>query len=322
MSGGMADILLIKTSSLGDVVHQMPAVTDARRARPDLHLTWVVEDAFAPLARLHPGVDEVLPVSFRRWRKTLAVPSAWNNSMREIRLFMGRLRGRRYDIVLDTQGLVRTGMMARAARGERHGYDSASIREPAAAWFYDCRHAVGRNLHAVTRNRILTGLALGYAPQERLDYGLARAAPEGVEPLAILFHATSRADKEWPEAHWLALGRELRARGYRLLLPWGNARERERSQRLAAGLPGASVPEAMPVDAVARLIATAALVVGVDTGLLHLAAAYGVPLVAIFTASEPGLTGPVGAGPIAIVGSRGVVPPAAEVIAALPPPPH
>jgi heptosyltransferase-1 len=203
------------------------------------------------------------------------------------------------------------------ARGRRHGYDRASIREPVASMFYDVRHSVSRALHAVERNRTLTGLALGFAPEGAPDFGLDRArfAKPG-ERYAVLLHATARPEKEWPAAHWIALGRALSSRGLKLVLPWGDAAERARSEEIAAALPQAQVPERRPLDAVAGLIAGAELVVGVDTGLLHLAAAFGVPLVAIFAGSEPVLTGPVGSGPIAVLGTHGAAPAAEEVIEA------
>ncbi len=134
---------------------------------------------------------------------------------------------------------------------------------------------------------------------------------------AVLLHATAQREKEWPVEHWIALGQSLRGRGLRLVLPWGNAREQERSRAIAAALPDADVPDLQPLDAVARLIAGASLVVGVDTGLLHLAGALGVPLVGIFVGSEPGLTGPIGQGPIAVVGGKGEMPAASAVIAAV-----
>ena len=157
-----------------------------------------------------------------------------------------------------------------------------------------------------TRNRVLSGLALGYAPQGAPDYGLDRArfAASG-ERYAVLLHATARAGKQWPETNWIALGAMLAARGLDLVLPWGTAAELARSERIAQALPRARVPERSPLDAVAGLIAGAQLVVGVDTGLMHLAAALGVPLVAIFAGSRPGLTGPVGSGPIAVLGAEG-----------------
>jgi heptosyltransferase-1 len=200
-------------------------------------------------------------------------------------------------------------VIARVARGRRHGYDARSIREPAAAAFYDIRHSVSRELHAVERNRILSGLALGYAPQGAADFGIGRARLAGAGPrYAVLLHATARPEKEWPEVHWIELGSALGRDGLELVLPWGTAAERARSERLASALPNARVPERAPIDAIAELVAGAAFVVGVDTGLLHLAAALGVPLVAIFAGSKPALTGPVGSGPLAVLGALGEAP--------------
>jgi lipopolysaccharide heptosyltransferase I len=311
----MADILFIKTSSLGDVIHHMPALVEARRRRPDARLAWVVEEAFAPLVRLHPAVDEVIPVASRRWRHALLSAATW----RDVRAFRRLVRSRVYDAVIDTQGLLRTAVIARVARGRRHGYDAASIREPLAARFYDVRHRVSRDLHAIDRNRILTGLALGYSAAGADEFGLdrSRLADAPGAPYAILLHATAQEIKQWPEECWIALGRALAARGLGLLLPWGTEAERQRSERIAAGVPGARVPDRRPLDRLARRIAAAQFVVGVDTGLLHLAAALGVPLVGIFVGSEPGLTGPKGRGPIAIVGGRGAMPQPDDVLDAL-----
>jgi lipopolysaccharide heptosyltransferase I len=311
----MSDVLFIKTSSLGDVIHHMPALTEAWRRRPDARFTWVVEEAFAPLVRLHPAVSEVIPVASRRWRGTLMRPSTW----REIADFRRALRARAYDAIVDSQGLFRSAVTARLARGRRHGYDAASIRERAAAMLYDVHHPVARDLHAIARNRMLTGLALGYAPEGAIDFGLSRSglAAGAGQPYGVLLHATARPAKEWPEASWIALGRALRARGTALVLPWGSEAERMRSGRIAAALGEARVPDRQPLDQVARLVAGAAFVVGVDTGLLHLAAVLGVPLVAIFGASAPGLTGPMGQGPIAVVGGRHVRPSVSEVAGAL-----
>lgn len=310
----MPDILFIKTSSLGDVIHHMPALTEARTRHPDARFTWMVEEAFAPLVRLHPGVDEVIEVASRRWRGALWRPKTWG----EIRRFAGTLRSRRYDFVIDTQGLIRTGIITRFARGERHGYDAESIREKLATRFYDARHRVDRGLHAVERNRRLTGLALGYVPEGPSHYGLnrMRLAASSPWPYALLLHASARREKQWPEPRWMEFGAAL-AGSFDLIIPWGSEAEHERSLRLASVVRTARVPERQPIDAIARLIAGAALVVGVDTGLLHLAAALGVPLVGIFTASEPDLTGPVGSGPIEIVGTKGAMPKVAEVLEAV-----
>jgi heptosyltransferase I len=311
----MAEILFIKTSSLGDVVHHMPAISDARRRLPDARLTWVVEEPYAPLARLHPGVDDVIPVASRRWRSQLHRPETWS----EIGRFRRTLRERQFDAIVDTQGLLRTALITKAARGVRHGYDTASIREPLASLFYDVRHQVEWRCHAIPRNRMLTGRALGYEPAPQIDFGLERAAVAGParNPYAVLIHGTARADKEWPQSNWLAVARALADRGLGVVLPWGAADERRRSNEIVAALGRGSVPDRRPLDEVAALIAGASVVVGVDTGLLHVAAALGVPLVAIFVGSEPGLTGPLGCGPITVVGGKGATPDAAEVLRAL-----
>ena len=143
----MNGILFIKTSSLGDVVHQMPAVTDAHRHYPDVRLTWVVEEAFAPLARLHPAIDKVISVSTRRWRSQLLSAQTWS----EVSAFKAKLKSVHAEKVIDTQGLIRSALIARTASGERHGYDAASIKEPVASWFYDVKHTVAREQHAVAR---------------------------------------------------------------------------------------------------------------------------------------------------------------------------
>jgi len=308
----MTAILFVKTSSLGDVVHQMPAMTDARRHRPDARLLWVVEEAFAPLARLHPAIDEVIPVATRRWRSHLLSPATWA----EMSAFKAKLHAAKADIVVDTQGLIRSGLIARAAGGVRHGYDASSIREPFASRFYDIRHGVARDQHAVARNRQLTALSLGYRIETAIDYGLVRPPRGDGAPYAVLLHGTSRAAKEWREVDWIGTGKWLAGQGLDVLLPWGNERERLRSARVAAAIPGSRILEKQPLDALAKVIAGAALVVGVDTGLLHLAAAYGVPLVAVFLATDPGLTGPVGSGPITVVGGKAAYPSFERVIEA------
>jgi heptosyltransferase-1 len=310
----MADILFIKTSSLGDVIHHMPALTEARKRRPDARFAWLVEEAFAPLVALHPAVSEVIPVAWRRWRRSLYAPA----TLAEVVGSLRTIRARRYDEIVDSQGLLRSGMIARIAHGRRHGYDRSSIREPLASAFYDMRHGVSRALHAVERNRILTGLALGYEPEGAPDFGLdrARLASPG-HRYAVLLHATARPDKEWPVANWIALGKAFARDEIEFVLPWGTPPERAHSESIAAALPHARVPERAPLDAVARLIAGAQFVVGVDTGLLHLAAALGVPLVAIFAGSKPSLTGPVGSGPLAVLGAAGKPPSVDEVTAAI-----
>jgi heptosyltransferase-1 len=307
----MTGILIIKTSSLGDVVHQMPAITDAARIYRGLRITWVVEEAFAPLARLHPGVAEVIPVATRRWRSQLLQPSTWQ----EILAFRARLRAQAFDKVIDTQGLIRSAAMAWLASGQRHGYDAESVREPIAARLYDVTHSVARDMHAVRRNRLLTGLSLGYRAPVEIDYGLPVSQPDGSR-YAVLLHGTSRPNKEWREQDWIELGQWLHSQGLDVVLPWGTEPERLRSERLSRRIQNSRILPRQRLDGTARIISNAALVVGVDTGLLHLAAAYRVPLLGLYLATDPGLTGPRGSGRMEVLGGNDRKPSAAQAIAA------
>jgi heptosyltransferase I len=305
----MSDILLIKTSSLGDVIHYMPALSDARRYRPDARFIWVVEEAFAPLVQLHPAVAEVIPVASRRWRGALHRVSTWQ----EIQAFRRTLRARNDDLVIDAQGLFRSALIAQMAHGRRHGYDRKSVRELPAAWLYQVRHKVDRNLHAIVRNRALTAMALGYTYGGPPEYGLVRRRRAGTR-YSVLLHATARPEKQWPEERWVNLGKVIANLGGDVVLPAGNDEERARSERIAAAIPRGRVLDRQPLDVMTNVLGAASFVVGVDTGLLHLGAALGVPVVGIFAGSEPGLTGPVGAGPIAIVGSKAHLPTVDEVV--------
>lgn len=310
----MPDILFIKTSSLGDVIHHMPAVTDARKHLPGARFSWAVEQAYVPIAALHPAVDEVISVPIRRLRRSALSWSAW----RDVRSFIGTVRSRPYDAIVDTQGLFRTGLVSRLARGKRHGYDRASVRERGAAMFYDIHHGVPRDMHAIARNRALVGLALGYTPDGPPDFGLDRDSLAGAvrAPYAILLHGTAQRAKEWPEEHWQALARTLE-QDINLLVPYGSDQERARAERIADKLERTRVPIYRSLDEMARMIAGASFVVGVDTGILHLAAALSVPLVAIFCGSKPHLTGPLGSGPIEILGSARSIPGVDEVLDAV-----
>ncbi len=311
----MTEILFIKTSSMGDVLHHMPAITDARRHFPEARITWVVDEMYAPLAALHPAVNEIITIAQRRWRKQIFSGGSW----REFFTALKKLRAWNFDKVIDTQGLVRTGLMAKLAYGERHGYDAESIREPFAARFYDVNHKVGWDLHVIARNRTLTARALGYEVEGAPDYGFDRAKikPGASENYAIIFHATAKAKKEWPEDRWIEVARELSKRGLEVVLPWGNEVERARSERIAAAVPNARVPDRVPIMDVAKLIAGAKLVCGVDTGFLHIAAALGVPVVAVFTITKSHTAIPMGPGKVEMIGAANGLPEVRDVIAAI-----
>ena len=308
----MPRILFIKTSSLGDVVHNCPAVSDVARCLPGAAIDWVVEDSFAEVAALHAHVRRVIPVSIRRWRSGLLQPATWS----EMAGFRAALRAERYDAVIDSQGLVKSALVAAMARGRKHGLDRASAREPFATRFYDAKHAVPAQEHAVARNRVLAAAALGYEVPAGCDYGL-RAAGEpplrASAPYALLLTMTSRNDKLWAEERWRALGRWLHDRGLQCLLPWGSEEERRRCARIATAIPGAVVPPHVPLAGLARLARDARCVIGVDTGLAHLAAALGVTVAGLYCGSDPALTGLHGDGRVRNLGSTGRPPEVAEV---------
>jgi heptosyltransferase-1 len=305
--------LLVKTSSLGDVIHNLPVVTDLRRQYPECKIDWVVEEGIADIARLHPGVRRVIPVALRRWRKSLFATATW----REMCAFRASLQEQDYDLVIDTQGQLKSALIARMARGRRCGFTASSAREPMAARFYDAAFEVPKDLHAVERNRRLAALAGGYIAPTTPDYGIAAPpAPTHGQTSAVLLTATSRDDKLWPQDRWIAAGRALNERGLACLLPAGSATERKRAMQIAQAIPGAVALPPMSLPELAAQLADARIVIGVDTGLVHLAAALGRPTLALFCASDPALTGVVSRTPAINLGSRGQPPSVEHVLAA------
>lgn len=299
---------------MGDLVHTLPALTDLAARFPALKIDWLAEESFADIARLHPAVDKVIPLALRRWRKALWKTSTW----REFACMRAELNAEHYDVVLDSQGLLKSAVLGKLVKGgPLVGYDARSIREPLASRLYHKTYAVSREQDAVSRNRLLFGQAFGYVPDlSRCDFGVRCGArlPWAPPAYAVLLTATSRASKEWPEAHWLELGRQLHTRyGLQAVLPWGAPHERERAERLAAALPDAVVAPRMRLTDCAALLGHAACVVGVDTGLTHLANAVDVPLVAIYTDTDPAKTGVVAGARAVNLGHAGACPSVDEV---------
>lgn len=287
-------VLIVKTSSMGDVIHTFPAIEDAGLNRPDVTFDWCVEEAFAGIVALHPAIDRIHTVAIRRWRKALFDGGTW----REAALLRSTLRDCRYDLVIDAQGLLKSALVARQAAAPIAGFDRSSAREPSATLFYDVTYAVPRDLHAIERTRRLFGLALGYQPDlSTLDSGIV--PPPGdiagiAGKTALLLHGTSREDKKWPVEDWIETARMLVDRGMTPVTTWSNEREKTVAEAIAEAVPQTVVVPKSSLSGVAAIIGRSTLVIGADTGLTHLASAFGLPTVAVFLATEPGLTGPRG----------------------------
>jgi heptosyltransferase-1 len=289
------NILLVKLSSLGDVVHAMPAVQDLRAALPDARIDWVLERAFAPLVQRCEGVQRVIPCELRRWRKA---PLA-RATRAEWRAFRQDLHAQAYDAVIDLQGLTKSALVAHMARlapgGKRYAManrTAGSSYEAPTRWVADVAIPLDPQVHAVQRSREVCARAFGYALSGPPRYGLASGdGPR--DATVVLIHGSSRADKCWPEAHWVALGRRLVAQGHALGLPHGSDEERERSQRLAQAIgPQAEVWPRLALDALTQRMARCAGAIGVDSGLSHIAVALDLPHVQVYNFDTAWRTGP------------------------------
>lgn len=319
------NILIVRVSSLGDVVHNMPMVADIRRHYPDANIDWVVEEAYTSLVRLNPHVRNIIPIALRRWRKSLGSAA----TRAEIAGFYRQLRNEAYDLVFDTQGLLKTSIVMRMARlapgGKRVGLANAtegSGYEPLSRIFHTQSVPVGLHTHAVLRARTVAAVALGYAPDGAADFALGAPTPDNApdwlpqQPYAVFFHGTARAAKQWAPENWVAVAQALHARNLPVLLPWGNPKEKQAAERLAALMPQATVLPALSLMEAVTLVRQAALVVGLDTGLTHIAAAYCRPTVEMYCDSPRWKTEGNWSPNIINLGDSGAPPDVAEVEAA------
>lgn len=292
-------VLIIKTTSLGDVIHTLPALTDAGKTIPGIRFDWVVEQPFAEIPAWHPLVDKVIPVAVRRWRKQplQAIKSA------EWQQFYASLRSTQYDLVIDAQGLVKSALLARLAPGKRAGLNFRSAWEPVASLLYNEVYAVNPEQHAVARVRQLFAAALGYAapmtvPDYGLDSGRLPQPSQEYQNYMVFLHGTTWATKHWPEGYWRQLAQRVTEAGYQLLLPWGSDSEQQRAERIAANLANGKVLPKMALLEIAGILSQAVAVIAVDTGLGHLAAALNVPTINLYGPTNPVLTGTAGANQI------------------------
>ncbi|AQS51431.1 lipopolysaccharide heptosyltransferase I [Paenalcaligenes hominis] len=307
-------ILIVRTSSLGDLVHMLPAITDIKTRFPDAQIDWVVEESFAQIPAWHPAIHEVIPVAHRRWRKQW-----WSaQSKKERHAFKERLTQTQYDVVLDMQALLKTAWITRLAKGVKHGLDWKSAREPLCSLFYDVKHRVEFWQPAITRQRLLASLAFDYPCTGAPNYGLQGITQAvAVEPVAMIMPSASRDDKLWPETSWHQVFDFLQKSGLGLRLLAGNEHEAERARQLVIGRENAVVLPRMGLTEVAHELAKARIMVGLDSGLTHLSAALERPTIGIYKASTPVRTPLISSAYTASLGDRGQEPSAEVVLSAI-----
>ena len=317
------NILLVRVSSLGDVLHNLPMVADIARHYPDANIDWVVEEGYVSLVRLNARVRTIIPFALRRWRKSLGQAE----TRAEIKQFFRTLRQQQYDYVFDTQGLLKTGIIMGAARvvkgGRKVGLANGSEGsgyEGISRFFHTDSVPLDPRTHAVARGRLVAGAALGYTVDTPADFGLPslpadEPRPEWMpESYAVFFHGTARDAKKWANENWVALGRELAPMP--ILLPWGSAKEKAEAEVLAAALPNARVLPKLSMAEAIMVARRASLVVGVDTGLTHIAAAFVRPTVEIYADSPRWKTEGNWSPLIVNLGDTGTPPSVAEVLTA------
>ena len=316
----MKKVLIIKTSSLGDVIHTLPALTDAQTALGEIQFDWLVEENFAEIPAWHPAVKHIIPVAIRRWRKQIFktfFSGAFSRTFSsrkagEWQRFKQQLQQEHYDYVIDAQGLLKSALLTRFARGETYGLDKQSAREPLAARFYQHPQAIAKQQHAVERVRQLFAQSLDYSLNDLpLDYGIKEGIKKGIKEdtkpssevnnnasRSILFlHGTTWDTKHWPQQYWLELADQVTAQGHNILLPWGNEVERQRALNIKQQCKLAQqvvVLDKLNLNELVQKMVTTDAIVAVDTGLAHLAAALDKPTIALYGPTSPGLTGTYG----------------------------
>lgn len=288
-------ILLIKTSSLGDVIHTLPALTDAQKAIPDLKIDWVVEERFAAIPSWHPVVNKIIPVAIRKWRKKLFNKQTWS----EVKAVISQLKSEKYDLIIDAQGLMKTIWLSWFVKAKTYGYALGCARDKVVPIFYNKKFKIGFEQHAVERMRKLFAGALNYQyASQPADYGIDKTQWQSAELLEqnyiLFFHGTTWKNKHWPENYWIKLANLLQKKNYSVKLSWGSEQEKLNSEKIASQCINTQLLPDLNIMGLLPYIASAKAIVAVDTGLGHLAAALNIPTIALFGPTDPSKTGIMG----------------------------
>lgn len=289
-------VLLIKMSSMGDVIHTLPALTDALQAIPGLEIDWVVEPAFADIPAWHPAVKNTILMPLRRWRKNIFSRTTFC----EIKAFYKQLRKKKYDVIIDAQGLLKSAIVATIARGTTAGLDKNSAREGLSSYFYRKKYAVKKNQHAITRTRQLFSQLFNYSLQDKkINYGVnfnklptPSILPE--KKYVVFLHGTTWKSKHYPDSYWKTLLEKCDKNNIPVYLPWGNNTEEKRAEKLASGIASAIVLPKLSISQIASVLKNAAAVVAVDTGFGHLCAALGTPTISLYGPTNANEIGAIG----------------------------
>ncbi|EKD75736.1 MAG: hypothetical protein ACD_44C00036G0011 [uncultured bacterium] len=289
-------VLIIKMSSMGDVLHALPALTDAARVFPEIKFDWVIEENFQEIPRWHFAVNEVILFPWRRIRKKFLSKYFFE----ELEKFKLKLQKEKYDFIIDAQGLLKSGWVAFLAQGLRCGYDFQSSREPAASFFYQKKFFIDKMQHAITRTRKLFSSVLNYSYQDSLpDFGILenkifQFKKKQEKPYVVFLHGTTWKTKLWPENHWIELAKRLNKQGLSIKLVWWTELEKKRALRIQENISDVDVLDKQNLHQMAELFFNAAMVVSVDTGLAHLASVLGVPCISLYGPTDPKRTGTLG----------------------------
>lgn len=293
-------ILIVKISSMGDLIHTLPAVTDAIKYNPDIQFDWVADEAFADVPSWHSSINKIIKTAHRRWKKNWlqAITSG------EIKKVFKQLRYIKYDLIIDAQSNVKSALITRLARGKKMGLDNQSVAEPGISFFYNKTFSISRDQHAIDRMRQIFAKAIGYSfDQHNLDYGIdVNKLPQPnialPEKFIFLTHTASRSYKLWPEGNWIALIKRINEKGFAAVLPWGNEQEKKRAEKFAQNTKNTLVLPDLSLTEKVSVIAKAHAAVSVDTGLGHLTAALNIPNINLYGPTDPKLVGAKGASQI------------------------